>query len=59
MKKTLLNNRKDYQAIKEKLYKHFESLDESRHEKFSSLEEALEIGYKAAFNDEMDKEEKE
>ena len=58
MKKTLLNNRRDYQVIKEKLYKHFESLDEARHEKFSSLEEALEIGYKVAFNDEMDKKEK-
>lgn len=58
MRKTLLNNRRDYQVIKEKLYKHFESLDEARHEKFSSLEEALETGYKVAFDNEMDKEEK-
>ena len=39
MKKTLLNGKTDFQEIKARLYHHFESLDESRHEKFTSLEE--------------------
>lgn len=58
MKKTLLNGKKDFQEIKERLYNHFASIDESRHEKFSSLEEALEKGYYASFDSEMNKEEK-
>ena len=58
MKKTLLNNKKDYHQTREMLYKHFTSLDASRQDKYSSLEEALEIGYSTSFNTQMNKEEK-
>ena len=58
MKKTLLNDKKDYHKIKEMLYEHFKSLDPSRQDKYNSLEEALDIGYKTSFDNQMSKEEK-